>query len=291
MTRLMSILFGCWCLVTPLSPECAGASKWHGREQLSQGYTLILPGILGRGFWDDNVAKTLIASEVPTAVEVFDWTNGPLMMTYNGLATTNKRRQAARAAAKIVDYQQRFPGRPVHVIGHSGGGVMVIYTLEALPPEHRVSTVVLLAAALRPRYDLRPAMSRTERGIDNYYSNVDVPISMGIALLMQQNVTAGGVGFWVPEEFDQASRNLYSRKLHQHKYHWELLDSGHPGGHFGWTATPFVRQELAPLLASARGPSPVAPNALVARAMASPPVRGLETCGYHASVASAPQRR
>ena len=32
--------------------------------------------------------------------------------------------EASRLAAKIVEYREQHPGRPVHLIGHSGGGGM-----------------------------------------------------------------------------------------------------------------------------------------------------------------------
>ncbi len=234
--------------------------EWRAAEKLDQGLTLVLPGILGHQFWDETLAKSLQQTPIPTAIEVWDWTKGPLLLVYNAQARAYRQEQAQQIARHILDYQSRYPGRPVHLIGHSGGASLAIQVLEALPPGTQVSSTILLAAGLPPKYDLRPAMERSPKGIHNFYSNLDLAISGLFALTMQQKVTAGIMGFDVPAGLEGEARARYEQALHQHEYKLDYLSTGNPGGHFGWTTSAFVRQEIAPLLTplpdSSPGPPP-----------------------------------
>src|SRR4029079_11614400 len=90
------------------------------------------------------------------------------------MALERNREQAREIAERIVAYQDRYPDRPVTLIGHSGGAAMAVRVLESLPDGRRSDQAVLLAGALSPDYDLSTALGRTERGITNFYSGGDV---------------------------------------------------------------------------------------------------------------------
>jgi pimeloyl-ACP methyl ester carboxylesterase len=226
----------------------------HNAARLEQGYTLILPGCLGHGFWDDQVAHGLVQSKVPTAIEIYDWTRGPHMLAFNVLDKKRKQRAIQTTVAKIVRYQQEYPGRPVHLIGHSGGGSLAIKTLEALPPESRVTNAILLAPGVSSKYDLRLAQQHTDRGIHNFYSPYDVLISGAFVVAVgtydgDHLRCAGLVGFDQSQSADMLTRYPNSAPLVQHAYSLDMLGDGHVGGHFGWTTPTFVGRHLAPLLA------------------------------------------
>jgi hypothetical protein len=253
--RLVSV---CLLAAVPLIAGCAGTSKWYSQQKLDQGYTVVLPGILGRGPWDDCLASSLNSADVPTAIELYDWTKGPIVFVYNGLSQKYNRKQAQKIADRIVSYRAAYPGRPVHLVGHSGGASLAVLVLEALPPGERVNTAVLMGSGLARNYDLSSAMTHTEEGIHNYYSNLDVVVSqlyVGVvaALAGRPKLTSGAFGFRVPTELDDNRRRLqYEEQLVQHKYCFDMFCTGHLGGHFGWTWSPFVRKEVAPLLAEAK---------------------------------------
>ena len=66
---------------------------------------------------------------------------------------------------RIVDYRKSHPGRPIYLIGHSGGGALSVLTLERLPPGTTVTGAMLLNAALSPGYDLSAVLG-TRRAND-----------------------------------------------------------------------------------------------------------------------------
>jgi pimeloyl-ACP methyl ester carboxylesterase len=232
---------------------CRSFSPERAHSQLDQGYTILLPGVLGHAPWDDNLAAGLTDAGVSGAIEVYDWTRGPWMWAQNVLDSDSQREQGEKIAAKIVDYQNRYPGRPVHLIGHSGGGWTTVCALEALPPDRRVTSALLLASGLPTHYDLRKALSRTELGIHNYYSPYDLLLSVMYlptrAFHPSREVAAAGAfGFQTPSAIQGQERQWYEQSLKQHGYEFEMFDEGHIGDHFGWTNPTFVAQWIAPVL-------------------------------------------
>ena len=122
---------------------------------LRDGYAIVLPGVEGRSFANSNLAQGIKNAGYPGAIEIDNWTTGSFFLFPIHLRNLERnRREAWRIAQKIITYQDRYPGRPVHLIGHSGGGGVALLVLEALPPERRVTSAFLLQAAVSPRYDL-----------------------------------------------------------------------------------------------------------------------------------------
>ncbi len=222
-------------------------------ERLGRGYTLLLPGILGNKSNDHELLVGLAAAKLPSAVEMYDWTEGPWLLISNLRGLKRNRREARKIAEKIIAYQDRYPGRPVHLVGYSGGGGMAVLVLEALPPGRRVSSAILLGATLAPDYDLRLAMSHTERGIRNFYSPADKPVLVTLMTVVgttegRHTGAAGARGFTVPKGLEGDEREAYERGLIQQEYDLEMRALGNDGGHFGWIRPAFVQRWLAPLV-------------------------------------------
>jgi pimeloyl-ACP methyl ester carboxylesterase len=147
------------------------------------------------------------------------------------------------------------------LIGHSGGGGVAVLATEMLPREEPVSSVILLAAAISPQHDLREALQRTQYGIFNYYSELDVFLRAGTTFAgtidREHAQAAGGVGFSQPcgtgvspVTWTDEDKSLYARKLHQIKWDPEMRWAANYGGHMDWTRRPFVKTYLAPLVSS-----------------------------------------
>ena len=221
-------------------------------ERLDRGYTIVLPGIWGAQLVDYGIVKGLQDADVQSAVELHDWTAGALRLVYNLRAIDHNKREARKIADKIVAYQDRYPGRPVHLVGYSGGGGVALLTLEAMPADRSVTDAVLLAPTVASDYDLRPALSHTQRGIRNFYSQLDVPILMILCTAFgttegQHTLAAGAIGFQTPKQCTpQASRD-YESRVPQQSYNTAMLGDGHWGGHFGWTNPTFIARHVAPL--------------------------------------------
>ncbi len=229
------------------------SSQWVFRDRLEQGYTLVLPGILGSDPWDHSIVQGLKDADVPLAIEMYDWTLGPFLLPVNLRALERNRDEAQKAAQKIVAYQDAHPGRPVNVIGYSGGAAVAVFALEKLPPDRKVGTAILIAPTLAPDYDLQTAASRTERGIQNYYSPMDMPFLMAMTTAVgttdgRHTFAAGAIGFQVPDTVAPDGREAYAAKLFQSGYSLDMIRYGHAGGHFGWSSRALVAQLIAPRL-------------------------------------------
>ncbi len=229
-------------------------SKLRSAERWSKGYVIILPGIEGRSYLNENIAFGLNDGGVPGSLEIYDWTvGGWLTWPLNLRWSEHNKKEAAKLAEKIKNYQDRFPGRPVSLIGHSGGGGIVVLTLEHLPPERKVDSAILLAPALAPDYDLRRALTRTRSGIWNYYSKYDVGfLQVGTSAFGtiegKHARAAGAVGFVKPWGMNRAGHELYDRMLHQQEFTPQMADSGHVGLHTTWARRSFVSRWLAPII-------------------------------------------
>ena len=229
---------------------CANFDNLTQQDRLEQGYTIVLPGIDGPSIANSNIAQGIADSGLETAIEVHDWTTGvPLLLPLHLYTKRANQRKAKQLAGKIVAYQERYPGRPVHLVAQSGGCGVLLWTLESLPTNRKVTSTVMLSAAVSPTYDVRRALQHTEAGIWNYYSPLDVILLAGT--LVGGNIDgrwmpgAGAVGFWSysPESVGDGPR------LHQIPFRPEMLLAGNLGGHWGPAKSPFARDYIAPVLA------------------------------------------
>ena len=238
-----------------LAAGCGGPKELLAPERFAHGYVVVLPGVEGSSTLNRSVAQGLADGGVQGAIEVHDWTLGPGWMSavINLRAQSHNRLEASKIAEKIVQYQNKHPGRPVHIIGHSGGGGIAVYVLESLPPRRKVTSAILLAPALSPGYDLRPALRHVERGIYNFYSPYDVGF-LGLGTSVAGTIdgrhtrAAGAVGFTMPSGLGPDDTRLYTEKLHQQRYMSKMAESGHPGTHVGWANRRFVAEWLAPTI-------------------------------------------
>lgn len=235
------------CMLFALIAGCKSSRSRPSHEQLQHGYTIVLPGIEGRSFMNANVAKGLQQADSQRAVEVHDWTTGHIgLFLYHLRGEDRNQAEASRLARKIVDYQNRYPGRPVYLVGHSGGAGMALRCARMLPEDRQIDGIVLLAAAVSRDYDLRPALAKTRRGIWNYHSKGDfVLLAAGTSIFGTNDgvhaPSAGAYGFRLPQD---ASADDYAR-LHQIPFHPEMITTGNLSGHAGPTTTAFARKYIA----------------------------------------------
>jgi pimeloyl-ACP methyl ester carboxylesterase len=247
-------------LMSVVFTGCTDPIQYVTQERLQHGYILILPGIEGWSPLNSGIAKGLVEGGCPHAIEIHDWTMaGAVTFPVNLRDYQRNQREAAKIARKLVDYQDRYPRKPIHLVGHSGGGGMAVLALEDLPADRRVETGILLAAALSPDYDLRRALKRTHYGLWNFYSAYDVGFLKAGTVAMgtidgRHTTAAGAVGFKPPWGMTAEGRELYGRLLHQQSYSSRMSKSGHHGGHAGWASPKFVAQWLAPLILSHDNP-------------------------------------
>lgn len=242
-------------LLFSLVPGCADPPKrLRAAARYRRGLVLVLPGIEGRSVLNRNLAVGLDQGGVTSAIEIADWTVGvPGVYLPNLLDLERNRRAAARLAARIEAYRREYPGRPVHLVGHSGGGGIAVLTLEALPEDGSIEMALLLAPAVSPDYDLSAALRRTRRGLCNFYSARDVTLlKVGTTIFGSidrvHGTAAGAAGFKPPPGLTDAGRELYAARLRQVEWTPRLRRYGADGTHVGWVTRRFARTFLAPLI-------------------------------------------
>jgi len=223
----------------------------------------VLPGIEGRSVWNRDIALGLDEGGVTSAIEVYDWTTGvPGTFVYNLADLERNRRQARGLADRILAYRDRYPGSPVHLVGHSAGGGIAVLALEALPPGRQIDQAILLAPALSPDYDLSTALRRTRYGICNFYSTRDVSfLKLGTSLFgpidRAFGMSAGAVAFRTPDGLNEADRALYATRLRQVRWNPRMKEVGASGSHLGWASRKFAGEYLAPLIRQNEAARPV----------------------------------
>lgn len=243
----------CWLtfLVTPLGWFCFGRLVRRTEpERLERGLVLVFTGIEGGSFLNVGLLAGLIDGGVHSAVDIVDWTTGNKLLFLLHLRGWSRNNRVARDLAnRITTYQDQYPGRPVWMVGHSGGGGMALLVAGSLPEGRSVTGIVMLATAVSPVMDLRPALARIQTSIWNYYSWYDAFfLRFGTTLLGtfdgRHGAAAGAVGFRGP----QADELVASRRLIQIRWNWRMLLQFNLGEHFGCVHRVFVAEEIAPLI-------------------------------------------
>jgi pimeloyl-ACP methyl ester carboxylesterase len=227
--------------------------KLAGEPRQRGGLILVLPGIEGESVINHNIARGLDDAGLADAIEIFDWTRGRLFLFDNLMNRSRNARQADLLAHRIRHYQHEYPDRPVHLVGHSGGGALAVMALERLGADHPITAAVLLAPALSPRYNLVPALRATVRGIHSLYSRHDTfYLGAGTAIFgtmdRKRTFAAGKVGFHVPEGLPPGDADVYRTKLRQVTWQYGMLADGHAGGHIGPSDRRFVRKWVSPII-------------------------------------------
>ncbi len=217
------------------------------------GLVLVAGGVGGLDLCGFSLRRAVKAARLPYAVEVIVWGHG-FGRWYSDLSDVpHLDRQAERVALSIRAFRADHPGRPVFLVGKSGGAGVAVKVLERLDDDD-VERAVLLAPALSPGYDLARALGAVRREMVVFTSPLDVVI-LGAGTWLFGTIDrvhtfgAGLRGFAVPrpDDPDQERRRRYSR-LRQVRWRPRMAESGHLGGHFGTDLPWFLGRYVVPLL-------------------------------------------
>jgi len=207
-----------------------------------------LPGIGGELSIDHHLVNGLRDGGVSKSIEIIDWTESDRGPRALGNVARHKE-WAQRVAERIEAIYYADPRTPIILVGHSGGTGIAVWALEDLPPQVHVRTLLLLASALSPRYDLTVALRHVSGHAFSLYSDRDDAI-LGTGTSVFGTVdrvkgpAAGYIGFHTPphgqtKEYD---------KLIQLPYDPAWARFGNPGDHIGPTDRRFANAVLAPLI-------------------------------------------
>ncbi|MBI5724700.1 MAG: hypothetical protein HZA50_12125 [Planctomycetes bacterium] len=202
---------------------CGADSVFMDPERQAEGLVIILPGIEGESGYNHEIRNGLLSAGVTRAMTIYRWGRpipvlGSIM---NQVDFIGNYIAGAGIARMIVEYQDKYPGRPVCLIGHSGGGGVAVFAAQQLPEGRRIDGVILLSASISAGYDLTKALQRCRLGIVNFFNRSDIGL-LGVATTIMGNVdgghgpSAGLIGFdQPPANADAVRSDLYSRKLYQ----------------------------------------------------------------------------
>jgi hypothetical protein len=128
---------------------------------------------------------------------------------------------------------------------------MAVWVAEALPPSEQIEGVITISPSLSPGYPLEDALTRTRRGIVNFYSERDwfiLGVGTTISGTMDGHHTssAGRLGFEPPPYGLPAK--LYEHKLFQIPWQPSMAEVGNRGLHLTSGARLFVASYVAPLV-------------------------------------------
>ncbi|MBS3733632.1 MAG: hypothetical protein KGY99_01760 [Phycisphaerae bacterium] len=229
---------------------CGRPQPYVSDTRLSRGLVVVLPGIEGRSPFNEAICEGLNDGGVDWAIELHDWTSAWLGPIGNLRAEQRNRRKASELADRVQRYRMAYPGRPVVLVGQSGGGAIAVWTIEALPPGQNVKGAVLLAAAMSPQYMLDEALRRAEEGLVSFHSQRDW-LFLGVGTATQGTMdrqflsSAGRVGFNRP---DSPLRQRLYDKLYEIAWQPSMAQTGYEGTHLSSGASRFVAAYVAPLV-------------------------------------------
>jgi pimeloyl-ACP methyl ester carboxylesterase len=233
--------------------------RWMTTERLDAGLVVSLDGIGGSDWGPRWIRAGLDEAGIQQAIVIYDWSKGWTGMWVGDLVDESRNRESAEDLARIVSsYMATKPGRPVTLIGHSGGTAVVVWALEAMPKGVQVDRVILLAPALSADYNLSKALRHVRSRLYVMHSVADAPLmGAGTAVFgtmdREHSVSAGWLGFGLPRDLAEADRAEYA-KVRQVKWGTELISEGNLGGHMSWTTPWFARNYIAPILAGSSDP-------------------------------------
>ncbi len=225
-------------------------------SRMQRGYIYYLDGAGGGKplhNWSSGVREGFRAAGYTGAGEMFSWETG-LGVTADQVASVEyKRGKATELATKIADFQRQQPQAPITLIGLSAGTAMAVFTLELLPPETAVETVILLSGSLSADYDLTSALRHVRGRVYVFTSHRDgvlqylMPIAGAADRADASHGAIGVDGVRLPRTTSTDTRQLY-RKVVTVPWKEEFARLGNAGGHTDTVKAPFVQAVVAPLV-------------------------------------------
>jgi len=209
---------------------------------------LHLPGVGGYLGVDRRMLAGLRDAGIDANIVVYDWTeHEPGIRALQ--AYDRNQREAQTIADLIAAHAVADPRSPIFITAHSGGCGLAAWALAKLPPDVKVQTVLFIAPALSPRFDLSPALRHVNGKMYAFSSRFDtVVLFTGTRIFGTidgvQTEAAGFSGFIQPQDADP----LMYQKLVQRAYQADWAKYDDFGDHIGGMARAFASAILAPLI-------------------------------------------
>jgi pimeloyl-ACP methyl ester carboxylesterase len=234
-----------------LSAGCADPAALRMNAGETHGKVYYLDGVGCYGFGREGVPAGLRMAGFRGDVEYWSWSATKTPFDQFGGAFV--RVQAGDLAKMVAMYRKAYPGRPVSLIGLSGGTAVAVYACEQLPEGVSVDEVVLIASSLSEHYDLTKALRHIHGGITLFQTSGDIALGMARVVGTIDGAplaaSAGSVGFHPPDRLSLAGRELYRSKVHNVPYSHSFASLGFTGNHTSAVGSPaFIRSKIGPII-------------------------------------------
>jgi pimeloyl-ACP methyl ester carboxylesterase len=226
------------------------------RQAATTPYHLHLNGIGGYRWVDKYMLRGLQDAGLDGQVMAYDWTGADVGLGAL-LAKERHKEQSAKVAELLTAAWREQSGRRITITCHSGGAGITVWALEQLPDEVKIDSIVLLASALSPDYDLSPALRHVRNKVYSFYSPYDSAV-LGYGTRMFGTIdgpkgdASGRVGFRKPAHPADPDQYL---KLVQLPYDSAWMKMGNMGDHIGWMSRTFSHEVIAPALLEGKLPT------------------------------------
>jgi pimeloyl-ACP methyl ester carboxylesterase len=226
----------------------AGVAATPGPAPATRPVLLVVEGVGGINLMDVSCAIACRWADLPHEVRLFPWSHGFGRGLKDLKDTEHLLTKADELAGEVRRLREEEPDRPVYIVAMSGGTGLAVRAAEQLPPD-TLERMVLLASALSPSYDLRPALAACRRGVVSYHSRNDVVVlGLGTRLFgtidRQRVASAGLVGFRLPEGVEAQAPGPYARLI-QVPWHAGMILDGNWGNHNAAGFPLFLAREVA----------------------------------------------
>ena len=213
---------------------------------------IVLGGVGGFLLGPLMVRRAIRRTGYPAATIIFDWHRSFRGDLLSDLMMLKRNRwEALRLVRRIRTLRREYPDTKVTLIGFSGGGGVAAFAAERLKRTGLVDTLILLAPALSPTYNLAPALRFVRRCYATHSHRDLFLLGIGTTIFgtidRKHTCGAGQAGFRKPPNHSDDDAQLYER-LRQIKWTPELRAQGHHGGHTAWVSVAYLTRHLPALL-------------------------------------------
>jgi pimeloyl-ACP methyl ester carboxylesterase len=231
---------------------CGGEASTHYVTDVRKenGLVIILPGIEGESQFNHNIRRGLVSAGCFRAMPIYNW-GVPIPgvgLLVNQTNAIGNRLAGANIARMIENYQDTYPGRPVFLIGHSGGGGVAVFAAEELAEGRTIEGLVLLSASISANYNLSKALGKCSNGVLNVYNREDTGL-LGVGTTIMGNVDGGHGASAGLTGFDKPYPRLYQIEVTPSMTY---VSGG--GAHDAATRPAFVSAYVAPWVLSSIWP-------------------------------------
>lgn len=240
-----------WCMAAAaLTVSCAGCTSLSYSEKAKLGITYYAPGAGNIDFTDGGIRNGLQAAGYKGEIATFLWTIS-LNPLIDQTIRLNAKLRAQQLSRIIENYADKYPGKPINVIGLSAGTGVGIWAIEDLKPGVMVENVVLLGSSLWYRYDVSKALQHIRGKIYCYYSPNDAVLAVPMKVAGSIDGVfgedgAGSVGLQPAKGRDRIVNIAWRPEFQRYGYN---------GGHTDGASPEFVKTFLAKhIMQEAEGP-------------------------------------